>query len=287
MKGEFIKSVKSVVYAVLLIFLSTGHVWAGWYIDVCQQLQNEGSKPQMGPYATQAQAQAVINSNTNISGCLTLHPGGSDDNGGGSLPAGGGTGNTSNQILTNVISAGIQSLFHDDSAAKKQKAEQEAQAAEQQRLADEQEKAYQAKLEQEKQERIESKMKRLDDSTVDSNAPQIKRLDDAHDDEEITSNTPKIKRLDEGDDIQGVVKVDTSGWAQITFDNFSKQTLNLYLNGSFACGPVLPGGFCTHQVKPRQYRIEARTNDKAEGVIFGPTLIIIHRGNSQTWPIRQ
>jgi hypothetical protein len=68
--------------------------------------------------------------------------------------------------------------------------------------------------------------------------------------------------------------------AQISLQNNSNLWLNLYIDGNFGCGPVMPRGFCTSSVKEGVHRLEARKGQKTvaheEGVQIGD-------GTSPTW----
>ena len=46
--------------------------------------------------------------------------------------------------------------------------------------------------------------------------------------------------------------------AQITMQNNSDATLNLFVDGEYACGPVRPGLTCTSQISAGDHNFEAR-----------------------------
>lgn len=73
-----------------------------------------------------------------------------------------------------------------------------------------------------------------------------------------------------------------SAMAQISLQNNTKFWLNLYIDGNFGCGPVMPGGFCTSSVKEGPHLLEARKGQevvqKEEGVNIGD-------GTSPTWTV--
>ncbi len=48
------------------------------------------------------------------------------------------------------------------------------------------------------------------------------------------------------------------GMAQINMQNNTQHQLNLFIDGNFGCGPVLPNGFCTSSVTPGSHKLEAR-----------------------------
>lgn len=70
--------------------------------------------------------------------------------------------------------------------------------------------------------------------------------------------------------------------AQISLQNNTKYWVNLYIDGNFGCGPVMPSGFCTSSVKEGPHLLEARKGDvvvqKEEGVNIGD-------GTSPTWTV--
>jgi hypothetical protein len=70
--------------------------------------------------------------------------------------------------------------------------------------------------------------------------------------------------------------------AQISLQNNTKLWLNLYIDGNFGCGPVMPSGFCTSSVKPGPHLLEARKGDE---VISAESGVNIGDGTSPTWTV--
>jgi hypothetical protein len=70
--------------------------------------------------------------------------------------------------------------------------------------------------------------------------------------------------------------------AQISMQNNSKLWLNLYIDGNFGCGPVMPGGFCTSSVKEGPHLLEAK---KGEEVMSYEKGVNIGEGTSPTWTV--
>ena len=57
------------------------------------------------------------------------------------------------------------------------------------------------------------------------------------------------------------VASEQEGWGQVVFQNNTKSTGNLFVDGNFGCGPVLSGGFCTTQVRIGWHDLLAKFND--------------------------
>jgi len=70
--------------------------------------------------------------------------------------------------------------------------------------------------------------------------------------------------------------------AQISLQNNSNFWLNLYIDGNFGCGPVMPSGFCTSSVKAGPHLLEAK---KGEEVISSEKDVNIGDGTSPTWTV--
>jgi len=70
--------------------------------------------------------------------------------------------------------------------------------------------------------------------------------------------------------------------AQISFQNNTKLWLNLYIDGNFGCGPVMPSGFCTSSVKEGSHLLEAK---KGEEVMSYEKGVNIGDGTSPTWTV--
>lgn len=70
--------------------------------------------------------------------------------------------------------------------------------------------------------------------------------------------------------------------AQISFQNHTKYTLKLYIDGNFGCGPVLPRGFCTSSVNAGTHYLDAKKGDE---IIQHEEGIQIGDGTSPTWTV--
>lgn len=70
--------------------------------------------------------------------------------------------------------------------------------------------------------------------------------------------------------------------AQISLQNNTKLWLNLYIDGNFGCGPVMPNGFCTSSVKAGPHLLEAK---KGEEVVYYENGVNIGDGTSPTWTV--
>ena len=70
--------------------------------------------------------------------------------------------------------------------------------------------------------------------------------------------------------------------AQISLQNNTKLWLNLYIDGNFGCGPVMPSGFCTSSVKEGSHLLEAK---KGEEVMSYEKGVNIGDGTSPTWTV--
>ena len=70
--------------------------------------------------------------------------------------------------------------------------------------------------------------------------------------------------------------------AQISLQNNSNLWLNLYIDGNFGCGPVMPSGFCTSSVKAGPHLLEAK---KGEEVMSYEKGVNIGDGTSPTWTV--
>src|SRR3990170_666596 len=73
--------------------------------------------------------------------------------------------------------------------------------------------------------------------------------------------------------------------AQISLQNNTNFWLNLYIDGNFGCGPVMPGGFCTSSVSPGTHLLEARKGGDPSTAIMLPQSLDIADGSSPTWPV--
>ena len=73
-----------------------------------------------------------------------------------------------------------------------------------------------------------------------------------------------------------------AGYGQISLDNQTAFTANLYVDGQFGCGPVLARGFCTTQVKIGTHELEAKLNGGGSRTKSGVNL---EQGKVVTWKI--
>jgi hypothetical protein len=73
-----------------------------------------------------------------------------------------------------------------------------------------------------------------------------------------------------------------SAMAQISLQNNTKFWLDLYIDGNFGCGPVMPSGFCTSSVKAGPHNLEAR---KGNEVVAHEDNVNIGDGTSPTWTV--
>jgi hypothetical protein len=76
----------------------------------------------------------------------------------------------------------------------------------------------------------------------------------------------------------------TGVWAmaQINMQNNTKARLNLFIDGYFGCGPVLPNGFCTSSVAPGPHLLEARKGGDPDTAVQSET-VTIGDGMTPTW----
>ena len=72
--------------------------------------------------------------------------------------------------------------------------------------------------------------------------------------------------------------------AQISLQNNTSFWLNLYIDGNFGCGPVMPNGFCISSVKPGARVLEARKRGSSEPIV-PPETVDIGDGTSPTWTV--
>jgi hypothetical protein len=74
----------------------------------------------------------------------------------------------------------------------------------------------------------------------------------------------------------------TYAMAQISLQNNTKLWLNLYIDGNFGCGPVMPSGFCTSSITAGSHLLEAR---KGEEVVSHESGVNIGDGTSPVWTV--
>ena len=72
------------------------------------------------------------------------------------------------------------------------------------------------------------------------------------------------------------------GYGQISLDNQTSFTANLYVDSAFGCGPVLARGFCTTQVKIGTHELEAKIAGRASKTKAG---VLLGQGQVVTWKI--
>lgn len=77
---------------------------------------------------------------------------------------------------------------------------------------------------------------------------------------------------------------DVFALAQISLQNNTGFWLNLYIDGNFGCGPVMPSGFCTSSVTPGPHLLDARKRGES-GPFIGPEAVNIGDGTSPTWTV--
>jgi hypothetical protein len=63
--------------------------------------------------------------------------------------------------------------------------------------------------------------------------------------------------------------------AQISLQNNSNFWLNLYIDGNFGCGPVMPSGFCTASVTPGSHLLEARKGGDPSTTIMSRNSLVL------------
>jgi hypothetical protein len=73
-----------------------------------------------------------------------------------------------------------------------------------------------------------------------------------------------------------------AGYGQISLDNQTSVSANLYVDGQFGCGPVLARGFCTTQVRIGTHDLEAKLNGGGSRTKTGVQLA---QGQVVTWKI--
>jgi hypothetical protein len=72
--------------------------------------------------------------------------------------------------------------------------------------------------------------------------------------------------------------------AQISLQNNSSFWLNLYIDGNFGCGPVMPSGFCTSSITPGSHVLDARKRGEP-GTTIASESVNIGDGTSPTWTV--
>ena len=75
---------------------------------------------------------------------------------------------------------------------------------------------------------------------------------------------------------------EVSAMAQVSLQNNTSFWLNLYIDGNFGCGPVMPNGFCTSSVTAGSHLLEAR---KGQEVVASQGAVNIGDGTSPTWTV--
>ena len=74
---------------------------------------------------------------------------------------------------------------------------------------------------------------------------------------------------------------DAHAWAQITMQNDTPYTLDLYVDGNYGCR-ALPGMFCTTQIQAGTHTFTAQATN-GQSISEGP--VYIEDGTSPTWQI--
>jgi len=72
--------------------------------------------------------------------------------------------------------------------------------------------------------------------------------------------------------------------AQISLQNNTSFWLNLYIDGNFGCGPVMPNGFCTSSITPGSHVLDARKKGEPSTIIASEA-VNIGDGSSPTWTV--
>jgi hypothetical protein len=118
-----------------------------------------------------------------------------------------------------------------------------------------------------------------DNNSQDSSKPRSSEYS-ASPDIKSPPNHPKDNKNNE----QEQATPEVQGWAQITLQNNTGYWMNLIVDHQFGCGPIMPSGFCTHQVRPGTHRLEAIPRDKSVHYLRMRNMKI-KRGESPTWTI--
>ena len=71
--------------------------------------------------------------------------------------------------------------------------------------------------------------------------------------------------------------------AQISLQNNTNFSLNLYIDDNFGCGPVMPSGFCPSSVTPGGHWLYARK--ATDNTIIGKQWMEIADGSSPVWTV--
>jgi len=74
---------------------------------------------------------------------------------------------------------------------------------------------------------------------------------------------------------------DAHAWAQITLQNDTPYTLDLYVDGNYGCR-ALPGMFCTTQIQAGEHTLTAQATN-GQSLSSGP--VYIQDGTSPTWTV--
>jgi hypothetical protein len=82
--------------------------------------------------------------------------------------------------------------------------------------------------------------------------------------------------------VSSVAQAAQTDYGQITMENTTGVTLDLYVDGAYA-GTALKGLFCTSEITAGTHTLEART---ADGRTFS-TPLTVESGGSYTWTIRE
>jgi uncharacterized protein YceK len=74
---------------------------------------------------------------------------------------------------------------------------------------------------------------------------------------------------------------DAHAWAQISLQNDTPYTLDLYVDGNYGCR-ALPGMFCTTQIQAGDHTLTAQASN-GQSLSSGP--VYIQDGTSPTWTV--
>lgn len=74
---------------------------------------------------------------------------------------------------------------------------------------------------------------------------------------------------------------DAHAWAQITLQNDTPYTLDLYVDGNYGCR-ALPNMFCTTQIQAGEHTLTAQATN-GQSLSSGP--VYIQDGTSPTWTV--
>jgi len=195
-----------------------------------------------------------------------------------------------------------------EAAAANAAAEAEAEAERQQEIdaqkaiIEEQNRQAAAKAQREKEEFERNKQQALRDMGI---SPGASGLKDAKEDSPGLKDTGDASygfkdsldssegglgfKDDFNSSVQGNPNPSKAKTAQVTMQNNTPNWLNLYIDGEFGCGPVMPrkigaaGGFCTSSTTSGPHLLEARKN--ADSPALRTRHLTIEDGSSPNWEV--